>query len=274
MVKDDASKTPTKTLSRGLWILEELCKRAGGATQSEVARLVGIDRSTALRFLSTLELEGYIYRIEGGYYRPTIKIAEMARGILEDLEIKRYARNQLKDLSSQTSFSSHLALLSNGRIVYVDGEQAPGMVKVNADIGTVAPIHCSATGKALIAYLPPDEQKRMIANHLQGKKKFTLYTPRTATDPLRLTEEFSLIQTNGYATDDEEYEPGVRCIAAPIFDAQGRVLASASVSGTTAHIDSGALAALAVPVCVAADKISMAIGCSNPQQYRMIRKEK
>lgn len=274
MVQEDASKTPTKTLSRGLRILEEICKKPGGATQSEVARLVGIDRSTALRFLSTLELEGYIYRIEGGYYRPTIKIAEMARGILEDLEIKRYARNQLKDLSSQTSFSSHLALLSNGRIVYVDGEQAPGMVKVNADIGTVAPIHCSATGKALIAYLPPDEQKRMIANHLQGKKKYTLYTPRTITDPLRLTEEFTLIQTNGYATDDEEYEPGVRCIAAPIFDAQGRVMASAGVSGTTAHIDSGALAALAVPVSVAADKISMAIGCSNPQQYRMIRKEK
>ncbi len=144
--KSISSAAPVKTFSRGLRVLEEVCSRPGGITQSEMAGHMGVNRSTALRFLATLEAEGYLLRTGDGRYHPTVKIAELARVIIDRLDIKKYARGQLARLAEQTGFSSHLAVISDRRIIYIDGERAPGMVKVSADIGESAPVHCSAAG--------------------------------------------------------------------------------------------------------------------------------
>lgn len=268
--KKNSSRNLVKTFQRGLRVLEEVCRRADGVTQSEMARKLGVNRSTALRFLATLEAEGYIDRRGKALYRPTVKMAELARSVIDSLEIKPFAHEQLKRLTGQTGFSSHLAVLSNRRIVYVDGEQAEGMVRVNADIGTAAPVHCSATGKALAAYIEPVERNKVIARYLEGSSRFTAYTDRTISDPAKLEEEFLKIQGGGYAVDDEEYEPGVRCLAASIFDSRGRVAAVIGISGTTARLETGALPELIASVCEAADSISAAVGCGDPRGCRKI----
>lgn len=268
--KKSSDSSPTKTLKRGLKVLEEVCRQVDGITQSEVARRLDVDRSTALRFLSTLEAEGYVKRFKDLSYQPTLKIAEMAKNLINSLEIKTSAREQLELLTAQTGFSSHLAVLSDLRIVYIDGDQAPGMVKVNADIGTTAPIHCSATGKALAAYLESGELEMVLAGYLQGADHFTVYTERTISDPARLKKGLSLIRTKGYALDNEEYEPGVRCLAAPIFDLNNQIAGVIGVSGTTVRLSASIFPELAVPVCAAADNISRAVGCSAPLRCRRV----
>lgn len=268
-VKKDLNSNYLKTLGRGLQVLEELCHHAGGVTQSGVARKLGVNRSTALRYLETLEAEGYAARAGEVLYRPTAKIAELARTVIDSLEIKPYAHEQLDLLTGQTGFSAHLALFSGGRIVYVDGEHAPGMVRVNADIGTTAPLHCSATGKALAAHIEGSEREKAVAGSLEGAGSFTSYTGRTITDPVELEKEFGNIRERGYAVDDEEYEPGVRCLAAPVFNLRGQVVAAIGISGTTARLDAVAVPGLAVPVCEAADSISRALGCGDPRACRL-----
>ena len=261
-----------KTFQRGLKVLEEVCRRADGITQSEVARSLDVNRSTALRYLATLEAEGYIGRSGEALYRPTVKMAELARTVIDSLEIKPFAHEQLEQLTGQSGFSSHLAVLSDRRIVYVDGEQAPGVVRVDADIGTAAPIHCSATGKALAAYIEPGERKEVIACYLEGSTRFAAYTARTISDPAGLEKEFAKIRARGYAVDAEEYEPGVRCLAAPIFDSRSRVAAVIGISGTTVRLDLSAHPGLIHAICEAADSISGAVGCSDPRGCRKVER--
>ncbi len=269
-IKKPSDSNDIKTLRRGLRILEEVCHQADGVTQSEVARKMGVNRSTALRYLTTLQVEGYITRDGEALYRPTVKMAELARRVIDKMEIKPYAQEQLNRLTGRTGFSSHLALLSDRRIVYVDGEQATGVVRVNADIGTAAPIHCSATGKALAAYIERGEREIVVASYLEGADSFTVYTEQTISNPLDLEKEFSHIRAYGYALDDEEYEPGVRCLAAPIFNERGQVAAVIGISGTAVRLNRPAVPKLAALVCHAADSISRAIGCSDPRSHRKI----
>ena len=249
----------SKTLLKGLKALEAVCLKKEGLKQSELAVLLSADRSTALRILNTMTAAGYLFRDVDGRYRPTMKIPRLAHLILEDMEIRSYARKHLDQVALQTGFSSHLAIMSGEQVVYVDGVEGRGMVKVNAGIGNTAPVHCSATGKALAAHLEESCLKKVLYS-FPGDNLLKRYTDKTITGYPELLEELALTRRRGYAIDNEEYEPGIKCIAAPIFDYSGAVAASLGVSGTVTKIEDTGVEDLAEKLKSAAADISLNLG--------------
>jgi IclR family transcriptional regulator, KDG regulon repressor len=249
----------SKTLLKGLKALEAVCLKKEGLKQSELAVFLGADRSTALRILNTMSAAGYLFRDADGRYRPTMKIPRLSHLILEDMEIRFSARPHLDKVSLDTGFSSHLAILSGEQVVYVDGVEGRGMIKVNAGIGSTAPVHCSATGKALAAYLKESSLKKVLSSST-GDNFLKRYTDKTITGYSELLEELALTRQRGYAMDNEEYESGIKCIAAPVFDYSGAVAASIGLSGTASKIEDTGIEALAEKLKSAAADISMNLG--------------
>ena len=251
-----------KTLARGLAALEKLCLTRG-MTQSELSRYLGVDRSTALRFLQTFEEEGYVFRDIQGRYFPTLKIAEVARNVVDGIEVRKLASSHLQELAALTGFSTHLAVISDYRVVYVDGEEGSGMVKVNAEIGMNAPIHCTATGKAMAAFQNQKEREEMIKQQEINEGGLHAYTEKTITSRDKLGEHLEIVTGKGYAVDDEEFEPGIRCLAAPVFDAENRAVAVIGISGTASRLLSEDLAEQAATVCKTALEISRMMRLKN-----------
>jgi len=249
----------SKTLLKGLKALEAVCLKKEGLKQSELAVLLGLDRSTALRVLNTLTAAGYLCRDADGRYHPTMKIPRLSHLILKDMEIRFYARPHLDNVSLETGFSSHLAILSDEQVVYVDGVEGRGMIKVNAGIGNTAPVHCSATGKALAAHLEESCLKKVLYNS-PGDNFLKRYTDKTITGYPELLEELALTRRRGYAIDNEEYEPGIKCIAAPVFDYSDAIAATIGVSGTVSKIEDMGTKALAEKLKSAAADISLNLG--------------
>lgn len=254
-----SSPGSSKTLLKGLKVLEEVCLKKEGLKQSELAVLLGADRSTALRILNTMTEAGYLCRGADGRYRPTMKIPRLSHLILEGMEIRSYARSHLDKVTLETGFSSHLAIMSGDQVVYVDGIEGGGMIKVNAGIGNTAPLHCSATGKALAAQLDESQLKKIIDN-ASAKNILERYTEKTITGFSELLDELALTRQRGYALDNEEYEPGIKCVAAPIFDYTGSVVATIGVSDTVSKIEAATIEALAEKLMAAAADISSNLG--------------
>ncbi len=258
-----------KTLERGLKTFEELCRRKEGMKQSDVAVFLNVDRSTAMRFMNTLLNEEYVYRAENGSYHPTMKILQLAGMVLAGTGMHQSARNKLVQLARNTGFSTHLAVLSGNRVVYVDGEEGLGMVKFNTGVGFSAPVHCTATGKALTAFLDPPHRKILVTAQVAGGS-LESYTKNTITDPVLLEKEYETIRKRGYAMDDEEYERGILCFAAPIFDYTGKVVAVIGLSGIVPGIEEAGMDKLAGMIMEAAKEISANLGfqesSNNPNQ--------
>jgi IclR family transcriptional regulator, KDG regulon repressor len=254
-----SSPGSSKTLLKGLKALEAVCLKKEGLKQSELAVLLGADRSTALRILNTMTEAGYLCRGVDGRYRPTMKIPRLSHLILEGMEIRFYARNHLDKFTRETGFSSHLAIMSDEQVVYVDGIDGRGMIKVNAGIGNTAPIHCSATGKALAAHLDESHLKKIIYSS-SGENFLQRYTEKTIIGFSELLEELVLTRQRGYAIDNEEYEPGIKCIAAPIFDYTETVVATIGVSSTVSKIEGAKTESLAEKLMAAAADISLNLG--------------
>ncbi len=262
MSKPEPKKTSpgsSKTLLKGLKALEAVCLKKEGLKQSELAVLLGADRSTALRILNTMTTAGYLCRDADGRYRATMKIPRLSHLILEGMEIRFYARTHLDKVTLETGFSSHLAILSDDQVIYVDGVEGSGVVKVNAGIGNTAPVHCSATGKALAAHLDESGLKKLL-HSTPDETILKRYTEKTITGYPELLEELALTRKRGYALDNEEYEPDIKCIAAPIFDYSGAVAATIGVSGTVSKIEDMSVELLAENLMAAASAISLNLG--------------
>jgi IclR family transcriptional regulator, KDG regulon repressor len=133
------------------------------------------------------------------------------------------------------------------------------MIKVNAGIGSTAPVHCSATGKALAAHLEESYLKKILQSS-PDDNFLKPYTDKTITGFPELLAELALSRRRGYAMDNEEYEPGIKCIAAPIFDYSGKVVATIGVSGTVSRIEETGIEALAETLMAAASDISLSLG--------------
>lgn len=244
-------------LVRGLRALEELAVSPGGATQAELGRALGVNRSTAHRLLVTLEETGYVRRDRDARYHLTPQVLRLAARSLERISLRREAAPVLRRLSAETGLSTHLAMPVSGQVIYVDGCDGPGLVTINAGLGAVAPVHCTATGKALAAHLEAGEARALL--HRSGCLR---HTDRTVCDPAQVELQWAEVRAQGYAVDDEEFEPGVRCVAAPVFDHENTVAGVIGVSGTTARLSRERLPAVVGLVVTAADELSSGMGAA------------
>lgn len=220
-----------QSLERALDILEVLGRSEGELGVSEIGLSVGLANGTVHRLLSTLTRRGYARQVpEGRKYTlgpRAITLASSSRERLGPL-----ARPFLQELMEVSQESANLAALDRNSVVYIEQVPAPRMVRMFTEPGNRVPPHASGTGKVLLAFQPPGTVEAILRR--SGLERFT---PRTITNIDVLLADLERIREQGYATDYEESEEGVRCVAAPVLGGEGHIVAAISVSGPTGRLE-------------------------------------
>jgi DNA-binding IclR family transcriptional regulator len=244
------------TLDRGLQILELLAsgETRSGLTLTELGRAFGMHRSTLSRFLVTLRARGYIGR-DSGSERYVIgpRGLILARAYLDRLEIRHVGRPALAALCARTGELVHFVILDQGDAITVERIEGVHPTTLQTDLGARRPAYCTASGKAILAYLDPDEVERELP------LKMTAFTQRTITSVARMHAELANVRRQGYAIDDEERIEGLRCVAAPLFGSSG-VLGALSLAAPVSRVELARFEELCQDVRATAETISRQLG--------------
>ncbi|HLE42804.1 MAG TPA: IclR family transcriptional regulator [Methylomirabilota bacterium] len=244
-----------KTVEKALKVLLHLGAAGRDLGVQEVARGAGLHPSTAYRLLSVLARHHFVQPGSApGRYTLGLRLAELGHAALGTLELRAKARPSLERLMAETRETVHLMMLDGDTGIYVDRVESPQRIRVASSLGQREPLHVSAVGKAILAHLPAERFARLAA------AGFPRLTPRTLTATAQLARHLREIAARGFALDNEEGEPGIRCVGAPIFDHRGHVIGSLSVSGPAYRLPLARLTAWGPLVREAAAHVSAALG--------------
>ena len=213
----------SQTVERALRILIDL--GTGPKSLEQTAGLLGVHKSTALRLLQTLEGQGFTRHDEQHRYRLGPRMFALAQQALDDLDVRRTAAPHLAALNQHHGHTVHLAAYIDGAVIYIDKYDSRHAVRMGSRVGATAPAHCTAVGKVLLARLP-ELRRRAAVDRID----FQARTANTITDPDLFLAELDRVAAQGYAQDRGENEDYINCLAAPIQDAAGTVLAAVSIS--------------------------------------------
>jgi IclR family KDG regulon transcriptional repressor len=215
-----------RAVERALAVLLCFSRNTPELTLTQIAERVELNKSTVHRLLATLDQNRFIQRDSAtGAYRPGIRLMQFAYLMLEQNDLRRYAAPFLRRLWEQYRETVDLAVLDNAEVVYLEVLESPQRVKLAAAIGQRLPAFCTATGKALLAFMDDETIQRVIDN---GMPK---YTDRTILSREALLENLRAIRAMGFAISEQEYEEGINAVAAPILDTNGYPIASIAVAG-------------------------------------------
>ncbi len=242
--------------------MEIVAASRNGLSNSDLSRRLNIPKSSASYILRVLERREYLRRDWEGKYRLGLKIMDLTGGAVPGLDIRETAKPFLEEFLQKSRLpEAHVAVLDNGRAVYVEKvEGEKSFIKLDIWVGHRLPVHTTAIGKTLVSFLPEAEIVAILDQHGMEQK-----TRRSITEPEKFLREAARVRKYGFAVDDEENSDGVRCIAAPIFDARGNVVAALGTSSIIQHIDEPNLPRIVALLTDAAAKVSREIGYSPNQ---------
>jgi IclR family KDG regulon transcriptional repressor len=251
----DDGGTRLSSVANAILLMKSFSDEQSELGISALADRLGLAKSTVHRLASTLVEAGMLEQNrETGKYRLGLAVFELGALVRRKIDMSFEAKPWLMTLREQTGETVNLSILDHGGVVCVNFLESKMVNRISSGIGLRRPVHCTAEGKALIAFHPPTQIERIVGALLERR------TPRTLVDPAALSQELAVIRTRGYATDDEEYEPGVRGIAAPIRDDSGNSVAAVGVTGPTQRLTKTRLLSLARYVTDAATAISLRLG--------------
>jgi DNA-binding IclR family transcriptional regulator len=194
---------------------------------SEAADVLGVHKSTALRILQTLEAARFVRKTGAGTYVLGSGLIELAELALGSIDLRQFASTHLRRLQRQTGHTVHLAQLTGDEIIYIDKMDSPAFdaVKLPSRIGRAVSIYASAVGKVILAHLSREDRDRLLSH-----VKFERYTPTTFADRDALEAELERVREAGWAADNGEHDAYVMCLAAPVRDSRGEVIAAVSIT--------------------------------------------
>lgn len=222
-------EAPTRALDRGLQILEVIADRTT-ASLAEIAAAAELSPATASRILRTLERRGFVSRDpESRVYRIGLTSFEIGSKFLAETRLQETCRLILRKLTAATGQSTTLAVLHRADIVYMDAHEGTAPLRSTPQIGTRAPAHATASGKCLLSARWAEGILEAI-----GPGPYAAVTERTITSYEGLTQELLSIRKNGIAYDHDELHPSISCMACPVYDRAGEVIASLAIQAPTA----------------------------------------
>lgn len=257
-------KVGVRALDRALDILD-LLSEAKGLTLSEIAVRIGLAPSTVHRVLTSLSARGVLENdpvSQAWHIGPTAfrhGTAFMRRSGLIDRSWPLLRR--LMELTGETA---NLGIMNGDAVLFIGQVETHETIRAFFPPGTRSPLHSSGIGKALLAYAP---QKTL--DTFLSEAELRRFTPRTLDQPETLRADLAKTREQGYAIDDEERAPGMRCIAAPVFDIMGDAVAGISVSGPTNRMTDDRLAAIGAEVARAARELSLSDGAAPDRLARL-----
>ncbi len=246
-------------VDRTLDLFEAIANAREPVGVSDLAREIGATKSAVFRILVNLERRGYVARDPvTSKCQLAGKLILLGQQALETIDLRAQARPVLEDLHARFNETVNLGILAGSLISYVDMIESDQGLRMAARVGVTEHMHSTALGKAVLSFLPKDEQEDVLARALPRR------TERTLTDPALLREEIAKIRRTGIAEDRGENEDGARCFGAPIFNHQGRVIGAVSVSSPESRFDDDRLIQVSGAVRDAAIAITTSIGGTWP----------
>jgi len=246
-----------QSLAKALQIIEVLAENKAPMRLLDIANAVEMSPSTVLRFLKTLKSKNYAGQdpVTLNYY-PTMKFLVIGNLISSQMKIRDIVRPYLVEISRQCGESSSLAILQDLEVIYIDYVEGPDLIlKTLQRIGKIAPVHSTGVGKCLMLNFDEKKIDRLIL-----EKGLASLTEKTITTKIGLLKELEAVRAQDYALDDEECEPQVKCIAVPIRDFTGTVIASISVSAPAGRLNAGKIKNILALLHDSSEAISNTLG--------------
>lgn len=241
----------SRTVIKALHILRVLGQSDRPLGVVEIARRLGLHKSSVSRLLATLRAEGFVGRdglTERFIVGPTV--VSLAGSALRQMDLRQLARPILERLASDSGETVNLAVPAQGGVINIDKIASQHYIRDIGWIGRQSPFHATATGKVLIAWLTPRERRALVGATLSR------HTPETITSWSALERELERVRRQGYATGREELEPGLVAVAGPIHGEADRPVATVSVSGPSTRLGPAEVKAYADLVVAAGREIS------------------
>ena len=248
-----------RSVDRAAAMLLALGDCQGEAGVTELARKLGLHKSTASRLLATLQKRGLVEQDEeSGKYRLGLVVIRLAERAERTLDLRGISMPELERLARLTHETTGLGILEADALLTVAQADGPNLIAVGDWTGRSTPLHCVASGKVLMAALAEREVLRIVRRGLVS------YTERTITELEPLLEELARIRRRGYATALGEYEIGLNAVSAPVHDARGHVVATVDIWGPAFRLTPRRIPELAVQAREAAAAISIRLGGPGP----------
>ncbi len=244
-------------MERGLAILTCFTPERPVLGIADIADELEMSRSTTHRYVTTLTALGYLEQGASRKYRLGLRVTDLGMSALSATGLREHARPYLEELRQHSHYTVSLAVLDGPEILYVDRLRR-GQSKNDLDLhtGSRLPAHCTSVGKLLLAYLPENEQRELLAEMTLTKRG-----PNTITSKKALLDELDTIREEGLAVNDEELAPGLLAIAAPVRDEAREVTAAVSLAAPASMISLAQLVdALSPHLIVTADRVSARLG--------------
>lgn len=224
---------------------------------SEIATLVGLHKATAHRIIVSLMNGGFLEKApDGERYRLGLRLAELGMAAIRSLDFRREAIPHMKALVDRFEETCDLSVFDRGEVFYVEVTQGKHTLTIAARVGQRLPAHCTASGKTFLAFLPEAEARSI----LKEKEPLTRYTQWTITSSEEVLAQLPEVRARGYGYDDQEFELGIRAVAAPIRNREGRVIAVISMPGPTSRMTPERVSEIAQGLVAATRAISVRMG--------------
>ena len=245
-----------QSVTRALAILEFLATCRNGERLTAISQELGLNKSTTHSLIITLEDTGYVQQDQTtAKYSLGLKLFELGQVVHANMDLRNIAIPFLQELAVKFCETVHLAILSKGEVVYIDKVDTSRSIRIGSQIGGRNPAYCTGVGKVLLSGLTDKE----LADTL-GTVKLEKFTANTIVSKEVLYKHLEKVKQDGFALDQEEIEEGLSCIAAPIKNHRGKVIAGISVSGPSSRMRSEILGELKDDVMDKALQISRRLG--------------
>lgn len=241
-------------LRNACWIMKLLAQHPDGLKAAEIARNLKIPVTTTLRIMATLQLEGYVRKVDGRFELGPVLI-HLGNASLAGTEIRTAALPVLQQLTARTDETSHLALPCDDHALIVAVQDSPHPLRAASRPGSLTELHCSSTGKTFIAFLHHHRLEELF-----GKSRLTKRTPRTQDTLAEVKREAAVTRKRGFSLDDEEFNLGVRCLAAPVYSSDGSVVAAIGITAATVRFTPERIPEMGAIVTDCASELSRSLG--------------
>jgi DNA-binding IclR family transcriptional regulator len=255
-IETERSLAGAQVVDRVVDILEAFTKHGPELGVSDISRALDLKKATTHRLLASLRRRGIVEQDPASRrYRLGLKLWELGQLATSRVDWLERVKPFLQRLTDVAGETTHLAIMSDGQVLYVDKVESTRSLRMPSQVGRRLPAHCTGVGKALIAYLPDDILAGLIA-----RRGLASYTRNTITDPATLAAELAETRLRGYSVDNEEIEEGLVCIGAPVRDHTSHVVAAVSIAGPSSRLRPETIDGHARSVVKIAAEISASLG--------------
>jgi len=257
MVKKDKSEYIIQAVSHALDLLEQFHDDIDELGVTELSKRLKLHKNNVFRLLATLESRGYIEQNRATEnYRLGLKALELGQTFIKQMGLLRQSRPILERIVEECNETAYVAIFKENHIVYLDVVETSLTVRVVSRVGSRLPAYCTASGKAHLAFMSEEELDATLET-----QDLVQHTPTTLATVAMIKAELEQIRQQGYAVDNEELDPGVRCIAAPIRDYTRRIVGAVSISGPSMRLDDARLEDTLIPLILrAGEELSTRLG--------------